>query len=197
MARLGDRPGPPRAVPGEGRPPCVLAGAPGSWRGHRGAPSMAHAKVVVANDTVFGEPPISMGEPAPQLELQLRIADREVADHVAKELSDRDLLVATLARIPTVRRERAVNRAVSAIRRSSGPFPSATLASPSDGPVITPTHRIATSPHAGRPRCSLGRWACTLIRNRLRDESRSLTLMFAATEQITARTSLRGQLDRT
>jgi len=38
-----------------------------------------------------------------------------VADHVAKELFDKDLLIATPARIPTGRRERAVNRAVSAI----------------------------------------------------------------------------------
>ena len=49
-----------------------------------------------------------------QLDKMLRINDKAVADHVAKELFDRDLLVATPARIPTGRRERAVNRAVSA-----------------------------------------------------------------------------------
>ena len=79
-------------------------------------PSMAHAKVVLADDTVFaGTANLDGLSLRRNWELQLRIPDREVADHVAKELFDRDLLVATPARIPSGRRERAVNRAVSAI----------------------------------------------------------------------------------
>ena len=79
-------------------------------------PAMAHAKVVLADDTVFaGTANLDGLSLRRNWELQLRIPDREVADHVAKELFDRDLLVATPARIPTGRRERAVNRAVSAI----------------------------------------------------------------------------------
>ena len=79
-------------------------------------PSMAHAKVVLADDTVFaGTANLDGLSLRRNWELQLRIADREVADHVAKELFDRDLLIATPARIPTGRRERAVNRAISAI----------------------------------------------------------------------------------
>ena len=79
-------------------------------------PSMAHAKVVLADDTVLaGTANLDALSLRRNWELQLRIMDPGVADHVAKELFDRDLLVATPARIPTGRRERAVNRAVSAI----------------------------------------------------------------------------------
>jgi cardiolipin synthase len=79
-------------------------------------PSMAHAKVVLADDTVLaGTANLDALSLRRNWELQLRITDAKVADHVAKELFDRDLLVATPARIPEGRRERAINRAVSAI----------------------------------------------------------------------------------
>jgi cardiolipin synthase len=79
-------------------------------------PSMAHAKVVLADDTVLaGTANLDALSLRRNWELQLRINDAGVADHVAKELFDRDLLVATPARIPESRRERAINRAVSAI----------------------------------------------------------------------------------
>jgi cardiolipin synthase A/B len=79
-------------------------------------PSMAHAKVVLADDTVLaGTANLDALSLRRNWELQLRITDAEVADHVAKELFDKDLLVATPARIPEGRRERAINRAVSAI----------------------------------------------------------------------------------
>ena len=79
-------------------------------------PSMAHAKVVLADDTVFaGTANLDALSLRRNWELQLRIEDKRVADHVATELFDKDLLVATPARIPTSLRERAVNRAVSAI----------------------------------------------------------------------------------
>lgn len=79
-------------------------------------PSMAHAKVVLADDTVLaGTANLDALSLRRNWELQLRIKDAAFADHVAKELFDRDLLVATPARIPESRRERAINRAVSAI----------------------------------------------------------------------------------
>ena len=79
-------------------------------------PSMAHAKVVLADDTVFaGTANLDALSLRRNWELQLRIEDKAVADHFATELFDKDLLVATPARIPTGLRERAVNRAVSAI----------------------------------------------------------------------------------
>jgi len=79
-------------------------------------PSMAHAKVVLADDTVLaGTANLDALSLRRNWELQLRINDAQFADHVAKELFDRDLLIATPARIPEGRRERAINRAVSAI----------------------------------------------------------------------------------
>jgi cardiolipin synthase A/B len=81
-------------------------------------PSMAHAKVVLADDTVLaGTANLDGLSLRRNWELQLRISDAQVADHVAKELFDRDLLIAVAARIPTERRELAVNRAVSAFSR--------------------------------------------------------------------------------
>jgi cardiolipin synthase len=81
-------------------------------------PSMAHAKVVLADDTVLaGTANLDGLSLRRNWELQLRISDAKVADHVAMELFDKDLLIAAPARIPTERRERAVNRAVSAFSR--------------------------------------------------------------------------------
>jgi hypothetical protein len=45
----------------------------------------------------------------------MRIHDPELADHVARELFDRDLLVCAPASMPTGRRERALNAAMAAI----------------------------------------------------------------------------------
>jgi len=48
-------------------------------------------------------------------EMQLRIADPTVADRFARELFDRDVEVASPARMPSGLKERAINALMSAI----------------------------------------------------------------------------------
>ena len=58
-------------------------------------PEMAHAKVVLADDTVLaGTANLDALSLRQNWELQLRIEDPAVADHVARELFDRDMVIA-------------------------------------------------------------------------------------------------------
>jgi cardiolipin synthase A/B len=79
-------------------------------------PEMAHAKVVLADDTVLaGTANLDALSLRQNWEMQLRIRDATVADRFARELFDRDVEIATPARMPSGWRERAVNAVMSAI----------------------------------------------------------------------------------
>ncbi len=74
-------------------------------------PHMAHAKVLVSDDTVLaGTANLDGLSLRRNWELQVRANDKDFADHVARELFDRDMLISAPARIPTGRRERAAQR---------------------------------------------------------------------------------------
>ncbi len=73
-------------------------------------PQMAHAKVVLADDTVLvGTANLDALSLRQNWELQLRANDAAFANHVAAELFDKDVALGTPGRVPTGRRERAVN----------------------------------------------------------------------------------------
>jgi cardiolipin synthase len=79
-------------------------------------PEMAHAKVVLADDTVLaGTANLDALSLRQNWELQLRIEDAAVADRFARELFDRDVEVATPAVMPSGWRQRAINAVMSAI----------------------------------------------------------------------------------
>jgi cardiolipin synthase len=79
-------------------------------------PEMAHAKVVLSDDTVLvGTANLDALSLRQNWELQLRIQDPAVADLFARELFDRDVLIAPPARMPAGRRERTVNAVMSAL----------------------------------------------------------------------------------
>jgi cardiolipin synthase len=79
-------------------------------------PEMAHAKVVLSDDSVLaGTANLDALSLRQNWEMQLRIDDPAVADQFARDLFDRDLEVTTAARPPTTRRERVVNAVMSAI----------------------------------------------------------------------------------
>jgi cardiolipin synthase len=79
-------------------------------------PEMAHAKVVLADDTVLaGTANLDALSLRQNWEVQLRIEDPAVADVFARELFDRDLEIATPAVMPEGLRDRAVNAVMSAI----------------------------------------------------------------------------------
>jgi cardiolipin synthase len=79
-------------------------------------PEMAHAKVVLSDDIVLvGTANLDALSLRQNWEMQLRIDDPAVADLFALALFDRDLQVATPARLPSGWRERAVNAVMSAI----------------------------------------------------------------------------------
>ena len=65
-------------------------------------PEMAHAKVVLSDDTVLaGTANLDALSLRQNWELQLRIEDAAVADHFARELFDRDVEIATEATMPS------------------------------------------------------------------------------------------------
>jgi cardiolipin synthase len=73
-------------------------------------PQMAHAKVVLADDTVLlGTANLDALSLRQNWELQLRADDAAFADHVAAELFDKDVALGAPGRVPTGRKERAVN----------------------------------------------------------------------------------------
>ena len=75
---------------------------------------MAHAKVLLSDDTVLaGTANLDGLSLRRNWELQIRANDKDFADHVARELFDRDMLISAPASIPTGRRERALNAAMS------------------------------------------------------------------------------------
>ena len=79
-------------------------------------PQMAHAKVVLADDMVLaGTANLDALSLRQNWELQLRIDDAAFADHVARELFDRDVELTTPAVMPAGWKDRAVNALVSAI----------------------------------------------------------------------------------
>jgi cardiolipin synthase len=79
-------------------------------------PEMAHAKVVLSDDTVLvGTANLDALSLRWNWEVMLRIEDATVADMFAKRLFDRDMEIAVQARMPGGRRERAVNAAMAAI----------------------------------------------------------------------------------
>jgi cardiolipin synthase A/B len=79
-------------------------------------PHMAHAKVLVSDDTVLaGTANLDGLSLRRNWELMVRANDKAFADHVAHELFDRDLLISAPARMPTGRRERALNAAMSVL----------------------------------------------------------------------------------
>ncbi|HET8786526.1 MAG TPA: phospholipase D-like domain-containing protein [Candidatus Limnocylindrales bacterium] len=79
-------------------------------------PEMAHAKVVLSDDTVLvGTANLDALSLRQNWEMQLRIDDHEVADLFARELFDRDVAVAAPARLPAGWRERSVNALMSAL----------------------------------------------------------------------------------
>ena len=73
-------------------------------------PQMAHAKVVLADDTVLiGTANLDALSLRQNWELQLRADDAAFADHVAAELFDKDVALGTPGRVPSGRKERVVN----------------------------------------------------------------------------------------
>jgi cardiolipin synthase len=79
-------------------------------------PEMAHAKVVLSDDTVLvGTANLDALSLRQNWEMQLRIVDPAVADHFARELFDRDMQIAAEATMPSGWRDRAVNALMSAI----------------------------------------------------------------------------------
>ena len=79
-------------------------------------PEMAHAKVVLSDDTVLvGTANLDALSLRQNWELQLRIEDRDVADQFARELFDRDVTIATPAVMPAGWKDRAVNALMSAL----------------------------------------------------------------------------------
>ena len=73
-------------------------------------PQMAHAKVVLADDTVLvGTANLDALSLRQNWELQLRVDDKAFADHMAAALFDKDVVLAAPGRVPTGRKERAVN----------------------------------------------------------------------------------------
>jgi cardiolipin synthase len=90
-----------------------LADAGADVREH---PEMAHAKVVLADDTVLaGTANLDALSLRQNWEMQLRIEDAAVADHFARELFDRDVEIATPAMMPSGWQDRLVNALMSAI----------------------------------------------------------------------------------
>ena len=82
----------------------------------REPPEMAHAKVVLADDTVLaGTANLDALSLRQNWEMQLRINDPAVADRFARELFDRDVEIATPAVMPSGWKDRAVNALMSAI----------------------------------------------------------------------------------
>jgi cardiolipin synthase A/B len=79
-------------------------------------PEMAHAKVVLSDDTVLvGTANLDALSLRQNWEMQLRIEEPAVADLFARDLFDHDVAVATAARMPAGWRERAVNALMSAL----------------------------------------------------------------------------------
>ncbi|MFL5685697.1 MAG: phospholipase D-like domain-containing protein [Chloroflexota bacterium] len=79
-------------------------------------PEMAHAKVVLSDDTVLvGTANLDALSLRQNWEMQLRIEDDAVADLFARELFDRDVTIATPAVMPAGWRARAVNAVMSAL----------------------------------------------------------------------------------
>jgi cardiolipin synthase A/B len=79
-------------------------------------PEMAHAKVVLSDDTVLvGTANLDALSLRQNWEMQLRIEDPVVAELFARDLFDHDITVAAPARLPAGWRERAVNAVMSAL----------------------------------------------------------------------------------
>jgi phosphatidylserine/phosphatidylglycerophosphate/cardiolipin synthase-like enzyme len=77
---------------------------------------MAHAKVVLADDTVLaGTANLDALSLRQNWEMQLRIEDPAVADRFATELFDRDVELTSEAVMPSGWRDRAVNALMSAL----------------------------------------------------------------------------------
>ena len=74
----------------------------------------AHAKVVLADDTVLiGTANLDALSLRRNWEVQIRARDAAMADYVARELFDREVSMSAPARVRTRRRERAANAAMS------------------------------------------------------------------------------------
>jgi len=79
-------------------------------------PEMAHAKVVLSDDTVLvGTANLDALSLRQNWEMQLQIEDREVADLFARDLFDRDVRIATPAVMPAGWKDRVVNAVMSAL----------------------------------------------------------------------------------
>jgi len=79
-------------------------------------PEMAHAKVVLSDDTVLvGTANLDALSLRQNWEMQLQIEDKDVADLFARELFDRDVTIATPAVMPAGWKDRAVNAVMSAL----------------------------------------------------------------------------------
>ena len=79
-------------------------------------PEMAHAKVVLSDDTVLvGTANLDALSLRQNWEMQLQIEDHEVAELFARELFDRDVTIATPAVMPAGWKDRAVNALMSAL----------------------------------------------------------------------------------
>ena len=79
-------------------------------------PEMAHAKVVLSDDTVLvGTANLDALSLRQNWEVQLQIEDRDVAELFARELFDRDVSVATPAVMPSGWKDRVVNAVMSAL----------------------------------------------------------------------------------
>lgn len=110
-------------VPGDPRSP-LASGAVRHWFGPlleagavvREHEQMAHAKVVLSDDTVLlGTANLDALSLRQNWELQLRVTDPAFADHVALELFERDLERSVPGVVPVGWRNRARNRVFSAL----------------------------------------------------------------------------------
>jgi cardiolipin synthase len=79
-------------------------------------PRMAHAKVVLTDDTVLlGTANLDALSLRQNWELQLRVRDAAFADHVARELFDHDLAISIAGTAPILARDRMRNAVFSAL----------------------------------------------------------------------------------
>lgn len=77
---------------------------------------MAHAKVVLTDDTVLlGTANLDALSLRQNWELQLRVRDAAFADHVARELFDHDLAISIAGTAPILARDRMRNAVFSAL----------------------------------------------------------------------------------
>jgi cardiolipin synthase len=79
-------------------------------------PHMAHAKVVLADDTVLiGSANLDALSLRRNWELQVRVHDAAIAEAVARDLFDRDVVISAPGEMPSSRKDSVINAAMAAL----------------------------------------------------------------------------------